>query len=138
MATLYADRAFIQVNGVRVQDVQSASLRQNMNARPVPTMTPDSFNRGIVQGNRDIDITVAVAVQNTLSRPKLEGLPFTTADVALVFIVGADQYVAKSLFMKDVEDNAGGIGDEVKSTFNMGALRLTDAVGNSALFDIQF
>ena len=33
-------------------------------------------------------------------------------------------------------DNAGGIGDEVKTTFNFGALRLQDAVGNSSLFNL--
>lgn len=137
MAQLYADRAFITVNGAKIADLQSASLKQNLNARAVPSMTEDRFNKGFVQGNTDIDITLQLAVQNTLARPKLESLPYKTADIQLTFVVGADQYVATGLFMKDAEDNAGGIGDEVKATFNMGALKVTDAVGNSVLFNLS-
>lgn len=134
----YADRAFISVNGAKIFDVQSASLKQNLNARPVPSMTQDRFNRGVVQGNTDIDITLQIALQDTLARPKLESIPFTESDVQLNFVVGADQFVATGLYLKDVDDNAGGIGDEVKTTFNLGALKLVDAVGNVAqLFNIQ-
>lgn len=137
MATKYADRAFVSVNGARIADIQSASLRQNLNARPVPTMTDDGFNRGFVQGNRDIDITMTVAVQNQLARPKLEAIDFENNDVQLTFVVGQEIFIATGLFMKDVDDSAGGIGDEVKTNFNMGALKLQDAIGNSALFNID-
>jgi len=137
MATKYADRAFISVNGTRIADIQSASLKQNQNAKAVPTMTPDGFNRGFVQGNKDIDITFTLAVQNQLSRPKLESMDFENNDIQLTFIVGSEQFIATGLFNKDVDDNAGGVGDEVKATFNFGALKLTDGVGNSALFNLS-
>lgn len=136
MAVKYADRAFISINGARLADVQSASLKQNLNARVVPSMTQDGFNRGYVQGNRDIDVTLTLAVQNQLSRPKLEGIDYENNDVQLTFIVGAEQFIATGLFLKDVDDSAGGVGDEVKSTFNFSALKLQDAVGNSALFNL--
>lgn len=138
MATRYADRAFISINGARLADLQSASLKQNMNARIVPSMTPDGFNRGFVQGNRDIDVTATVAVDNNLARPKLEQIDYEANDISITFAVGADLFVATGMFLKDVSDNAGGIGDEVKTTFNFSAVRLTDAVGNSALFNISF
>lgn len=137
MTMLYADRAFLSVNGARISDVQSASLKVNKNARAVPSMTPDGYNRGFVQGNSDIDITLQVAVQNALARPKLAAIDYAASSVQLTFIVGNDQYIATGLFIKDEDVNAGGIGDEVKSTYNFGALKLTDATGNSALFDIQ-
>jgi hypothetical protein len=137
MATKYADRAFISVNGAPLVDVQSATLRQNKNAKIVPSMTPDGFNRGFVQGNMDIDITMTLAVENQLSRPKLEAIDFEASDVQLTFVVGAEQFVATGLFLKDVEDAAGGVGDEVKTTYNMAAVKLRDAVGNSSLFDLQ-
>lgn len=137
MATKYADRAFLSINGARLADVQSASLKQNKNARVVPSMTPDGFNRGFVQGNTDFDVTFTLAVLNQLARPKLESIDYENNDVQLTFVVGADQYVATGLFNKDSEDNAGGVGDEVKTTFNFGALRLTDAVGNSVLFNLE-
>lgn len=137
MATKYADRAFISINGTRLADVQSASLKHNKNARAVPSMTPDGFNRGFVQGNADIDISLSLAVVNSLARPKLEAIDYEANNVQLTFIVGSDQYIASNLFLKDVEDNAGGVGDEVKVTYNLGALRLEDAVGNSALFSLE-
>ncbi len=136
MATLYADRAFISINGAKIADVQSASLKQNLNAKPVPSMTRERYNAGFTRGNVDIDITLQIAVQNTLARPKLEGIAYENSDVQLTFIVGNDQYVATGLFLKDTSMDAGGIGDEVKTSFNFGALKVTDAVGNSALFTI--
>lgn len=138
MSTVYADRAFISVNGAPMIDVQSASLKRNFNAKAVPSMTPDNFNRGFVQGNTDIDIDLEVAVQNALASPKLESLPFKTADIALTFVCGADQYVATGLFMKTTDQNASGIGSEVKKSFAMGALKLVDSVGNVAsILNIQ-
>ncbi len=137
MATRFADRAFISINGTQLVDVQSATLRQNPNARVVPSMTPDGFNRGFVQGNRDIDITVVIAVENQLARPKLENIDYENNDVQLTFRFGAEIFVATGLFKKETEDNAGGVGDEVKTTFNFSALRLQDSVGNSALFNIS-
>lgn len=137
MTTRYADRAFLSVNGAALLDLQTASLKQNKNAKPVPSMTPDGFNRGFVQGNVDIDIMGQIAVQNQLARPKLEGIDYENNDVQITFVCGADQFVCTGVFMKDVEDNSGGVGQEAKGTFNWGALRCQDAVGNSALFDID-
>lgn len=137
MATKYADRAFISVNGAKIADVESAELKQNANAKIVPTMTPDIFNRGFVQGNRDIDITATIAVQNQLGRPKLENIDYEAADVQLTFIVGADQYVCTGLFLKDATDSSGGVGEEVKTTFNFGAVKIQDSTGNSSLFNIS-
>lgn len=137
MAVKYADRAFLTVNGARIQDLQSATLRVNKNARPVPNMTRDSFNTGFVQGNTDVDITATLAVRNSLASPKLEFVDYEASDVAIAFECGSDIYTATGVFLKDNDQSAGGIGDEVKKTFNFGALRVVDAVGNSALFDID-
>lgn len=137
MATKYADRAFVTVNGARIADIQSASLKINQNAKAVASMTRDRWNRGFVQGNTDIDITFQLAVQNLLARPKLEAIDYETQDVAITFECGADSYNAQGCFLKDVDESAGGIGDEVKSTYNFSALKLVDSVGNSALFNIQ-
>lgn len=137
MATKYADRAFISLNGTRLGDLQSGSLKQNKNAKEVPSMTNDGFNRGFVQGNTTIDITIALAVQNKLARPKLEAIDYENNDVQITWICGAELFVCTGIFMKDVEDNAGGVGEEVKATYNLGALKITDQVGNSVLFGIE-
>lgn len=137
MSTKFADRAFITVNGSRLADLQSASLKINRNARAVPSMTRDGWNKGFVQGNTDVDITCTIAVQNLLASPKLEVINFETSDIAISFECGADIYSAVGIFLKDVDQSAGGIGDEVKKTWNFGALKLVDSVGNSALFNIE-
>lgn len=136
MATVYADRAFISVNGSRLVDVQSASLKQNHNRKAVKSMTPNRRDRGFVRGNLEIDITLALAIQNELARPKLEGIDYEGSDVQLTFIAGAEVYVVTGVFLKDNDDNAGGVGDEVKASFNFGALDVKDTVGNSSLFNI--
>lgn len=137
MATKYADRAFISVNGATIADLQSASLRQNRNARAVPSMTRDRWNKGFVEGNTDIDISLTIAIRNALGRPKLDFIDYEANDVQITFVVGSDQYIATGVFLKDNDDNAGGVGDEVKGSLNFGALKLIDAVGNSALFDLD-
>ena len=138
MSTRYADRAFLTVNGAAVLDLQSATLRQNRNARATPSMTRDGFNRGFVQGNRDIDISAVVANLNRLPRAKLDFIDFENSDIGITWECGADQFVCGGVFLKDNEDSAGGVGDEVKATFNFGALTIVDSVGNVAeIFDIQ-
>lgn len=137
MATRYADRVFLSVGGVEIQDMQSCSLKVNKNSRAVPSMTRNGKNRGFVRGNVDIDITFTIAILNTLASPKIENIDFEANDVALNFVCGADIYTATGLFDKDTDTSAGGIGDEVKKTFNLGALDVVDAAGNSSLFDIQ-
>lgn len=137
MAMKYADRAFVSVNGNNILDLQSSSLKQNKNARQVKSMTPDGFDRGFVQGNVDCDISAVVAVENLLASPKLEDIDYSANDVAITYICGADQYTAKGVFLKDVDMSASGVGEEVKKTFNFGALQVIDAVGNSALFSIS-
>jgi hypothetical protein len=137
MANKYADRAFISINGTPVADVQSSSMKRNKNAKPVPSMTRDGFNAGFTQGNEDIDVTLQIAVRNKDPRPKFDSIDYEENDVSITYVVGADQYIATGVFLKDSDDNAGGVGDEVKSSFNFGALRLTDAVGNGVLFSID-
>lgn len=137
MATKYADRAFISINGAKLVDLQTSSLKQNKNAKEVSTMTPNGFNKGFVQGNTTIDISLSIAVQNQLARPKLEGIDYENNDVQLTYVCGADQFICTGLFMKDTDDNSGGVGSESKTTFNFGALGVQDAVGNSVLFNIN-
>lgn len=137
MAIKYADRAFVSVNGTPITDLQSASLKRNLNARPVPTMSRNGRNQGFVQGNLDIDISLSIAIRNATPRPKLESIDYEANDVQITFECGSEIFIATGIFLKDNEDNAGGIGDEVKGTFNFGALDVTDAAGNPASFNIQ-
>lgn len=137
MATKYCDRAFISVNGARIADLVRADLRRNFNARPVRTMTPDGFNRGYVEGNQDIDISLEIAVQNQLSRPKLEAIDYENNDVQVTWIAGQELFTATGVFRKGVSDGASGVGEEVRTTFELGALKVTDGVGNSSLFSLS-
>jgi hypothetical protein len=137
MAVKYADRAFLSINGAKLADIQSATLKQNHNRKIVPSMTNDAFNRGFTEGNRDIDISLTLAVRQFEASPKLEAIDYARNDIQCTFVCGSEQYVATGLFLKDDDFNAGGVGDEVKRTYNFGAVKVTDAVGNSALFSLQ-
>jgi hypothetical protein len=137
MTIKYCDRAFIKINGAIIADIQSATVTTNKNARVVPTMSRDGFNKGFVQGNTDFDLDLTIAVQNTLASPKLEAIDYETQDVSIVFEAGADTYTHTGVFMKDTNTAAGGIGDEVKKNFKFGALKQVDSVGNSSLFSLS-
>jgi len=71
-----------------------------------------------------------------LARPKLEAIDYEANDVQITWVAGAETFIATGVFLKDNDDNAGGIGDEVKASFNFGALRISDGVGNSTLFNL--
>jgi hypothetical protein len=143
MTVKYCDRVFLKVNGQVVSDIQSCTLKQNKNAKVVPSMTPNGRNRGFVQGNLDIDITAELAELNGTSRPKFESINYESNSVAIVFQIGSDPaapssiFTATGVFQKDATDTASGVGSEVKATFNWGALDLLDASGNPVSFDIS-
>ena len=143
MTVRYADRAFIKVSGLVVAEVQSATLKQNYNRKVVPCMTANGRNTGYIQGNVEIDVTVSIANTNQLSRPKFESLNYEKNAVSIVFLVGSTPsnpstfYTATGVFLKDVDDAAGGVGDEVKTTFNFGALDVVDSGGASAALDLS-
>lgn len=137
MSTVYADRGFISINGNALEDIKSATVRQNHNSKAVPTMTRRKFNKGFVRGNTEIDVSFSLATQNQKARPKLEAIDYEANDVQLTFEVGADLYILTGLFPKDNEDSAPGTGSEVTASFNFGALEFTDAVGNSVLFNLD-
>lgn len=137
MTIKYCDRAFIKVNGAIISDIQSATVTTNKNARVVPSMTKDGFNKGFVQGNTDFDLDITVAVQNLLASPKLEAIDYETRDVSIVFEAGSDVYTHTGVFLKDTNTTAGGVGDEVKKNFKFGALKQVDSVGNSSLFSLS-
>ena len=136
MATRYADRIFMSVNGQRIADLQRVNVKQNHSRKVVPTMTPDGYSRGFVQGNKEFDVSATIAVQNQLARPKFEEIDYENTNVQITALFGKDQLVISGVFLKDNEDDAAGVGEEVKTTFNFGALKVTDPIGNSSLFTI--
>jgi hypothetical protein len=138
MSVLFADRAFVSINGVEVLDIESASLKQSDGTKTVPTMTRNRRNKGFVKGNREIDISLSTAVQNKLGSAKLESIDFENNDVALTFECGGDRYTAVGLDLVDADQSASGVGSQAKKSFNLKALDLIDQVGNSSLFDISF
>ena len=134
MSTVYADRVFISMNGVEMLDVESVTTRQTDGTKYVPTMTRNRRNKGFVKGNKDINLSVVVAVQNTLGSPKLESLDYDNNDVALTYEQGADRYTFVGINIVDTEQAGSGVGSEGKKTFNFLAIDFIDQVGNSSLF----
>lgn len=135
MGVLFIDRGYVSINGVEVLDVESIELKLADGTKFVPTMTRNRRNKGTVKGNRDINLSFAVAVQATLGTPKIESIDFNSQDVALTFEHGGDRYSCVGLDFVDVSQSASGVGSEGKKSFNMLATDVIDQVGNSALFN---
>lgn len=131
---LFADRGFISVNGVEVLDVESIEVKVADGTKYVPTMTRNRRYKGTVKGNRDINISLSVAVQNALGSPKLENIDYHANDVALTFEHGADRYTITGIDFVDTAQSASGVGSEGKKSFNLLGGDIIDQVGNSALF----
>jgi len=137
MAMQYADRAFISVNGAVLLDLMSSNLRINKNAKPVPSMTPTTFNTGYVAGNWDIDIDFTIGVEDALTTPLLELIDYSSNSMQINYIVGSDQYVCSKLFNKEAAYNTPGVGEVAKKDFKFGALGLSSSVSNSSLLNIS-
>jgi hypothetical protein len=135
MSTLFIDRGFISVNGVEVLDVQDITLKVADGTKYVPTMTRNRRHKGTVQGNRDINCHVGVAVQSGLGTPKLENIDYISQSVALSFEHGGDRYSLTGLNFVDMDQSAPAVGSEGKKGWNFLALDIIDQVGNSALFN---
>lgn len=134
MGVLYADRGFVSINGVEALDVENITLKVADGTKMVETMTRNRRYKGTVKGNRKLDVSFALAVQNTLGTPKLESIDYNSQSVALTFEHGADRYSVTGLDFVDMEQAASGVGSEGKKSFNFVGTDIIDQVGNSALF----
>lgn len=138
MTMRYADRAFLSLGSTPILDLQTMSLKINKNSKAVDSMTRDGRNRGHVRGNLSVDIAATVAIEQQLARPKIDFIDYEANDLQLTIEIGADVFVVTGLFDKDSSTDAAGVGTEAKTSFNWGALNVTDAIGNAVeLFDIQ-
>ncbi len=134
MGNLYIDRGFVSVNGVDVLDVENITMRMSDGTKHVPTMTRNRRPKGTVKGNREITMSMSVAVQSALGTPKLETIDYTNNDVRMTFEHGGDRYTVVGLDFVDTEQSASGVGAEGKKTFNLLGTDVIDQVGNSSLF----
>jgi len=140
MATLYADRAYLSINGVEVLDLENITVKVSDGTKAVQTMTRNRRHKGFVKGNREITASFSVAVQQALGSPKIESIDFNSQDVALTADFSSeggagDRYSLVGLDFVDMDQGASGVGSEVKKSFNMVAIDIIDQVGNSALFN---
>jgi len=136
MTQLYIDRAFLNFNGVDIQDITDAELSRNDGTKVVPTMSRDHRNKGFTRGNREVKLRFSVAVQASLATPKIEDLDFESNDYSIGFEHGGDRYSIIGLAFADDTQSASGVGAEGKKQFNMLALDVIDQKGNSALFNL--
>lgn len=136
MSRLYADRGFLNFQGVELQDVMDINVTRNDGTKPVPTFSRDRRHKGFVKGNREIRWSFSVAVQESLSTPKIEDLDFQSNDYSCTFEQGGDRYTLVGIEHADNAQGAPAVGTEGKKNFNMLALDIIDQNGNSALFKL--
>jgi hypothetical protein len=126
--TLYADRAFVTVNGYEWQDLKTARIKRNPNVKRVGTMARNYRNAGYKYGNLDVDVDVTFEIQQLQATFDLY-LQDPTQEVDLVFEVGGDRYTVKNVVESNMESE-GSVGDASKSSSYM-ALDITNENGIS-------
>ncbi len=132
MAKLYADRMFIEINGVEVLDVESVDYDVNENLTRKETMTRNRRSAGFTKGNKAISLTVVLAVET--DNPQLNlALKNPESTANLVAEMGGER-----LSFIDIEQGqqtgTGNVGTANK-TLNLEAIDFVDENGRSRLSD---
>ncbi len=134
MGKLYADRAFVEINGFEQLDLKTAHLTRNPNVKKVETMSRTRRSAGYQFGNLDVSVALSFFIPN--NRAILDiGIADPTKAVNLVFIVGGERYTCKDGAEKDMSTQ-GSVGDASKDV-NLIFLDCVNENGTSVNTDIS-
>lgn len=125
---LYADRAFLEVNGNEVADCISADCSASENLSRQSTMTKNYRDAGFKKGNRTVNLKLTLAITRKQAQIDL-ALADEDADVNVVFICGGERYIAKDCAQSNM-NLTSSVGDASKS-LDLEALDLVNENGNS-------
>ena len=132
MAKIYADRAFIEINGTEVADVESLDLTVSESLSRVETMTRNKRSAGFRKGNKVVNGSFTLAVESDRSQVNL-GLKDPSSTANLAFTMGGERFS-----VIDVEEaemsHSGSVGNATK-TIRFEALDVVDENGRSRLAD---
>jgi hypothetical protein len=125
---LYADRAFIQVNGNEVADCVSASCSADESVSPVDTMTRNYRSAGYKKGNKKVSLKLGLAITRKQAQIDM-ALADDDAEINIVFECGGERYIAKDCMQASMNMDASA--GEASKSLDLMALDLVDENGNS-------
>jgi hypothetical protein len=134
MTKLFADRAFITVNGFELVHCKSADLEQDEALAVVDTMTRNHRSAGYKQGNKKISLSLELEVESLKAQLDL-ALANPDADVQVVYELGGERVICTGVRQAS-SSMRGSVGDGSKS-LKLVALDAVNENGTSVNSDIS-
>jgi hypothetical protein len=134
MAKIYADRAFLEINGVEILDIESIDYDINENLTRVETMTRNRRSAGFRKGNKAINLSTTLAVET--DRPQLNlALKDPAATMNLVIEMGGERL--SFIDCEQSQQTGSGTVGNANKTLNLEAIDFVDENGRSRLSELQ-
>jgi len=132
MANIFADRMFIELNGIEVAEVETADYTINENLTRVETMTRNRRSAGFRKGNKSIQLNLTLAIENLVAQINL-ALKDPASTANFVVIMGGDRLSFIDL-EQGQQTGTGSVGTANK-TLNLEAIDVVDENSRSRLGD---
>lgn len=130
---LFADRAFVIINGFESTDIESIDFTASKNETPVDTMTRNKRSIGFRGGNLKVDLNLTFAVENAVAQLNL-ALADPTADISIGVEMGGDSFLFTEVSQNELSGTAS-VGAATKS-LALQAIDFVDENGRTRLADI--
>lgn len=124
----FADRGFVSINGVEVEDLVSANVTRGTGLQRKSTMTRSGRDAGYSSGNISVQVALELAVQKKKAQIDL-ALADEEADVRLVFECGGERLSVIGLAESSMTLNSS-VGDVSKS-ISLEGLDIINELGES-------
>lgn len=125
---LFADRAFVAINGFEALYVKSADLESSESLQRVETMTRNRRTAGYRYGNKSVQLSLELEIERDKAQLDM-ALAKDTDDIQVVFICGGERYSAVGVRQSSMGVR-GSVGDASKS-IKLEALDLVNENGTS-------
>ena len=128
MGKIYADRAFIEINGTELAGAENVDLNVNENLTRVDTMTRTKRAAGYRKGNLVVNGSFTLAVES--DRPQVNlALKDPSLTANLAFIMGGERFSVIDVEQAEMS-HSGTVGNATK-TIRFEALDIVDDTGRS-------
>lgn len=134
MAKIFADRAFLAINGFEILELENLDWTFNPNLTRVETMTRTRRSAGFRKGNKAVSLVLTLAQENDKAQINL-ALKNPANKATVVVEQGGDKYTFVDVEQGEMTGTAN-VGNATK-TLNLEALDFIDERGNSRLGDLS-
>jgi hypothetical protein len=108
-AKIFADRAFIEINGFDPLYLKTANMTRAQNRTRAEHMSRNRRSSGVKQGNLGVKVSLSLDIPQDQAILDI-GLADPTKDINLVFEVGGERYTCKDGWEADMTLH-GSVGD---------------------------